>query len=271
MKHLIIGCGTVGYATGTFLEANNFDVTYYDINKILITRLKLEGKKTISYFKNKSFDVLWFCVKETQLENAFSIIPKKLLWKSIVIIRSSTLPGTMDKISSNYNIKSLYHIPEFLKEKTSIEDTFNADRIVIGIGEDDADYVLQFFEAFNIPKIETTFIESELIKLIANAWLSTQISFWNEIKELCDTYNLNPQLIANTITLDRRISKYGTNLLGKPFEGKCLPKDLENLLQCYKNRGLNSTILHAVRNKNDYKRSINEHNTKIRKCNKKSI
>jgi len=267
MKHLIVGSGVVGVATGTFLEANNFDVTYYDNNNIVRTRLREKGKRVIGNNKSLWFDVIWICVPETCIEDVFDYLPKRLLWDNIVIIRSSTFPGTIRKLKYKYNIPKLYHVPEFLREATSIDDTFNPDRIVIGVAGEDAGWITPIFDSINKPKIIVTSTESEIIKLVSNAWLSTQIAFWNEIKELCDKLEINPQKIANAVTLDKRISSYGSNMLGLPFVGKCLPKDLEQLLDCFKEEDIKSYVLHMVRNKNDYMRfeeTINKNKKNIK-------
>lgn len=269
MKHLIVGAGVVGLTTGTFLEANGEDVWYCDKNLNLIEKSdKSKWVISLNYKTVSSFGVFWFCTPETAVEGIIKQLSLRIRKSKMIIVRSTTIPGTLKKLQDKYKIEYLFHIPEFLREATSIEDTFNPDRIVIG--GDDCGWVTPFFKSLHCPIVTTNLTTSELIKQISNAWLSTQISFWNEIKELCDAYKVNSQEVANAVTLDKRISKYGSIMSGEPFRGKCLPKDLNNLISCFKEKGLNSYILHIIRNKNDFVRSKYERDINLRKVRKRN-
>ena len=65
-----------------------------------------------------------------------------------------------------------------------------------------------------------------MIKYASNCMLATKISYWNEIFLICKELGIDSQAIANIVSLDSRIGKYGT-VHGKAFGGKCLPKDLK--------------------------------------------
>ena len=257
MKHLIVGTGVVGLATGTFLEANKEDVWYCDKNQNLIKNS--DKQKWVLSLHPKSiasFEVCWICTPETAVENVLKQLSLNFRNSKMIVVRSTTIPGTLKKLEKKYKVRYLVHNPEFLKEATSIEDTFNPDRIVIGASCSFASgCVLNIYKTIKCAKFEVSLTASELIKQISNAWLATQISFWNEIKELCDVMQINSQEVSNIVTTDKRISKYGSIMLGKPFGGACLPKDLEHLIDCFKEQGLTSYILHMVRNKNDMLRS----------------
>jgi len=269
MKHLIVGVGVVGNATGTFLEANNEEVWYYDKNQKIIEKSdKSRWVLSLNFRNVSSFEVFWICTPENVVEGIIKQLSLRTRKTKIIIVRSTTIPGTLEKLQKKYHIQFLFHIPEFLREATSIEDIFNPDRIVIG--GDDCGWVTPFFKTLHCPIVKTNLTTSELIKQISNAWLSTQISFWNEIKELCDSFKVNSQEVANAVTLDKRISKYGSNMLYKPFCGKCLPKDLENLINCFKQQNLNCYILHMVRNKNDFLRNKYEKNINYSKARKRN-
>lgn len=256
-KHLIIGAGVVGQATGTFLEANKEDVWYCDKNLNLIkTSDKQKWVLSLHPKSIASFEVCWICTPETAVENVLKQLSLNFRNSKIIVVRSTTIPGTLAKLEKKYKVKYLVHNPEFLKEATAIDDTFNPDRIVIGASCTFASgCIMNIYKSIKCEKFAVSLTASELIKQISNAWLATQISFWNEIKTLCDSFDVNSQLVANIVTTDKRISKYGSIMLGKPFGGKCLPKDLEHLLKCFKEQGLQSYILHMVRNKNDMLRS----------------
>ena len=147
-------------------------------------------------------------------------------------------------MEKNYELVKLIHNPEFLREKTAINDTFFTNRIVIGSNSygNGKYFIDAIYNSLHCPKVNVDLRTAEMIKQVSNAWLATQISFWNEIKTICDVMKINPQEISNAVVLDKRISKYESIMLGKPFEGKCLPKDLEHLIDCFKEQGLQSYI-----------------------------
>ena len=242
MLHLIIGCGTVGNATGAWLEANSEEVFYTDIDKSKLNKLEEKGKKITKSYTEKQFDLYWICTPEWEVEKVL----KKIPITNKVIVRSSTIPGTLDRI----DYKELVHVPEFLKQRTALSDTFNPDRIIIGGKGNFTHFLVYDFlkETYpNKPIFATTLIQSEMIKLVSNAWLSTQISFWNEIYKICNKHNINPQYISDLVTLDKRISKYGSNMINQPFGGFCLPKDLNNLISISDK----SILLKAVKKVNE--------------------
>lgn len=240
MKHLIIGSGVIGKATGIWLLANKNEVYFNDINDETLKKLKDEGYKTTK--KIIDADVYWICTAEWNVEEAIKEIPKG----SLVIVRSTTPVGTMEKLQDKNEDLILVHNPEFLVQKTAVLDMFNSSRIIIGSKIDVKDMMNNIFSTVKCPIIFTEFNTSELIKYTANCWLAMQISYWNEIKELCDSFKVNPQEVANAVTLDKRISNYGTAMIGKPFSGFCFPKDTKALLETFKKRKINSRMIDAT-------------------------
>ena len=65
-----------------------------------------------------------------------------------------------------------------------------------------------------------------MTKYALNCFLATKVSFWNEIFLICEKLGVDSQLIANIVSLDAKVDKYGT-VHGKAFGGNCLPKDLK--------------------------------------------
>ena len=243
MKHIIIGSGVIGRATGELLEAHNHSVTYHDINQKTIKKLKEAGKQT-TLIISEPYDIYWICTAEWHIENALKKVNVK---GAHVVIRSTITPDTINNLQNEYPSFRFAHVPEFLREKTAIQDIFNTERIIIGTTnlqiQDKLEYI---FKDINSPKIICKPEESSLIKLTANNWLAMQISFWNEMKILFSKYNVNPQLISNAVTLDSRISNYGSNMLGKPFQGFCFPKDTETLGKLFNKHDLNSQLIKST-------------------------
>lgn len=251
MKHLIIGAGVVGQATATWLKSHDEDVYLNDINEELLDSLRREGFK-ITQNINSSYDFVWICVAEYHVDNVLEKITNK---SNVIIIRSTLPPGGTIRLRDKFNLYSdyIFHVPEFLKAATSTEDIFNPDRIIIGSFSGRADILKEMYNKFHpgIPVVVTTPTTSELIKLVSNAWLSSQISFWNDILKLCEVHKVDPQEVSNGVTLDKRISKYGSKLIGEEFSGLCLPKDLRTLHNAFRNKKITSKFLKMIAHINE--------------------
>jgi UDPglucose 6-dehydrogenase len=142
--------------------------------------------------------------------------------------------------------------PEFLKEGEAINDFKKPDRIIIG---NDNEYVkkiskkayAKFIKSSNL--IFTDPVSAEIIKYASNALLATRIAFINEIARMSDYYNGNIHQIKHGISTDKRIGKYFLNS-GLGFGGSCFPKDLDGLINGYRDIKIPSTIPLAVKKSN---------------------
>ncbi len=124
---------------------------------------------------------------------------------------------------------------------------FNPYRVIIGSQNHwVADCIGELYKNLHVPIIKTDPVTSEIIKYTSNCWLATQISYWNEILQVCNSHHINPQTVANACRLDKRISSYGTSMLGTPFKGMCLPKDIKMLIKICNQKKIKPTLLKAV-------------------------
>jgi UDPglucose 6-dehydrogenase len=136
--------------------------------------------------------------------------------------------------------------PEFLKEGSAVHDFFNPDRVVVG---DDGDWageaVVELYARFDAPLVRTDIASAEMIKLAANAFLATKISFINEIANVCEETGADVLEVARGMGLDHRI---GNHFLrpGIGFGGSCFPKDVSALKQLAGNSGYHFQLLTAV-------------------------
>ncbi len=112
--------------------------------------------------------------------------------------------------------------PEFLKEGSALEDFLKPDRVVVGDDGDWAgDAVVELYAALDAPLVRTDISSAEMIKLAANAFLATKISFINEIANVCEETGADVLEVARGMGMDHRI---GTHFLkpGIGFGGSCL-------------------------------------------------
>jgi UDPglucose 6-dehydrogenase len=136
--------------------------------------------------------------------------------------------------------------PEFLKEGSALEDFLAPDRVVVGDAGDWAgDAVVELYAPLDAPLVRTDIPSAEMIKLAANAFLATKISFINEIANVCEETGADVREVARGMGLDQRI---GTHFLrpGIGFGGSCFPKDVSALKQLAGNSGYHFQLLTAV-------------------------
>ena len=168
------------------------------------------------------------------------------------LVMKSTVPvGTGANIRRIFDERgksgfSYVSCPEFLKEGTALEDFRHPDRVVVGDGGDWAgDAVADLYSPLQAPLVRTDVKSAEMIKLAANAFLATKISFINEIANVCEETGANVMEVAKGMGLDQRIG--GAFLRpGIGYGGSCFPKDVSALKQLAGNSGYHFQLLTAV-------------------------
>ncbi|MHA3022080.1 UDP-glucose dehydrogenase family protein [Mycobacterium sp. BMJ-28] len=160
-----------------------------------------------------------------------------LVRNDVLILGKSTVPvGTCAKLVERAEARSqgatieIAWNPEFLREGYAVQDTVRPDRIVLGCREGGRAETLTREVYADILKLETPFIvtdpeTAELVKVSANAFLATKISFINAIAEVCDVVGADVRAVADAIGYDARIGRRFLNA-GIGFGGGCLPKDI---------------------------------------------
>ncbi len=160
-----------------------------------------------------------------------------LLRPDDVVVGKSTVPvGTAERLAVRFTeaqVELLWN-PEFLREGHAIEDTLRPDRIVYGVESDTAgsrraaarlDEVYAEALGRGTPKIETDLTTAQLVKVAANSFLATKISFINAMAEMCEATGGDVTALADAIGHDERIGRRFLNA-GVGFGGGCLPKDI---------------------------------------------
>jgi len=163
-----------------------------------------------------------------------------LLTRASLVVGKSTVPvGTAQWIADTLAAESpagsdthLVWNPEFLREGFAVEDTLHPDRIVLGVNHESDVETLKDVYAMPLgegtPLIVSDYPTAELVKVAANAFLATKISFINAFADLCDVTGANVTTLADAIGYDTRIGRRFLNA-GIGFGGGCLPKDIRAL------------------------------------------
>lgn len=154
-----------------------------------------------------------------------------------VVVGKSTVPvGTAAGIAAqveNHGAVLVWN-PEFLREGFAVQDTISPDRLVYGLPPDTEkaeagrvvlDAVYEDLIEKEIPRLLADYATAELVKVAANSFLATKISFINAMAELCEATGADVTKLAEAIGYDDRI---GHKFLkaGVGFGGGCLPKDI---------------------------------------------
>lgn len=182
-----------------------------------------------------------------------NLVPR--LSRPAVLVGKSTVPvGTAAELAvraaalapSGVDVEIAWN-PEFLREGHAVHDTLEPDRIVLGIQEDSVrseEVIRELYApllAADIPFLVTDLQTAELVKVAANAFLATKISFINAISEVCEASGADVTLLADALGYDSRIGRKFLNA-GLGFGGGCLPKDIRAFMARAGELGANQAL-----------------------------
>jgi UDPglucose 6-dehydrogenase len=172
----------------------------------------------------------------TYVEAAFDALAPHLSRPCVVAGKSTVPVGTAERLADRLlklapggsDVKLAWN-PEFLREGFAVQDTLRPDRLVFGVTSEETEQVLRECYAGVIsagtPVVVTDLPTAELVKVSANAFLATKISFINAMSELCEITGADVTKLADAIGYDDRIGRKFLNA-GLGFGGGCLPKDI---------------------------------------------
>ncbi|GAB5080155.1 UDP-glucose dehydrogenase family protein [Arthrobacter sp. AD-310] len=172
----------------------------------------------------------------TFVDEAFAGLAARITRKALLVGKSTVPIGTAARLAGMVaDISPLGHElevawnPEFLREGFAVQDTLHPDRLVFGVASEWSEAMLRLaFEpllAAGTPLIVADMPTAELVKVAANSFLATKISFINAMAEVCEATSADVRMLAQALSLDDRI---GGRFLkpGLGFGGGCLPKDI---------------------------------------------
>lgn len=197
----------------------------------------------------------------SQVRSVVSAIAEAAESDFTLIMKSTVPPGTGKVLKDRYLSPATPNIgyvsnPEFLREGHAVEDWYHTDRIVLG-GDSEAsiEVVSGLYEGVDAPIVSTDVASAETIKYASNAFLSTKISFINEIANLCDCVGADIDAVSDGIGRDTRI---GPTFLkaGIGYGGSCFPKDTRALDFISTLNGYDFNLLKAVIGVNNRQRLL---------------
>ena len=171
--------------------------------------------------------------------------------ESILVMKSTVPVGTGERIRARLDDRGLQHVgyvsnPEFLAEGRAVEDFLHPDRVVIGAFDDvHGDRVAGLYAEFDTPIVRMSVPSAEMVKLAANAFLATRISFINEIANVSEAVGADVEDVAKGVGLDHRLGPHFLRA-GIGFGGSCFPKDVSFLKLLAGNSGYHFQLVNAV-------------------------
>ncbi|HET6561476.1 MAG TPA: UDP-glucose/GDP-mannose dehydrogenase family protein [Marmoricola sp.] len=220
----------------------------------LVARHVAEGRLqfTTSWADVGAFaDVHFLCVGTPQrpdgrgadlrfLEDAVDALAPHLEQKCLVVGKSTVPVGSAARLAGRLSSRApvgfdaeLAWNPEFLREGTAVENTLRPDRIIVGVRSEFAEKVLREVYARHLdqgaPLLVTDVSTAELVKVAANAFLATKLSFINLMAQLCEATGADVVALQDALGKDERIGRLYLQA-GLGFGGGCLPKDIRALM-----------------------------------------
>ncbi|GIT78861.1 UDP-glucose 6-dehydrogenase [Leifsonia sp. LS1] len=208
-------------------------------------------------------DVHFICVGTPQQSGSFAAnlayveaaargIAENLTHDALIVGKSTVPVGTGARLraivaeAAPAGVKvELVWNPEFLREGKAVDDTLHPDRLVFGGTSAAAEALLRRVYAAPIaegtPVLVADLPTAELVKVSANAFLATKISFINAIAEVCDAAGADVSLLADALGHDKRIGRQFLNA-GLGFGGGCLPKDIRALMHRSSELGAHAAV-----------------------------
>lgn len=271
LGHDVLG---VDIDPGKVAKLSAGEVPFYEPGLAEVLRRNIEAGRlqfTTSYTEAAAFADLHFLGVGTpqkkgeyaaDLRHVHSVIDTlaPLLDRPAVIVGKSTVPvGTAAELGARARALApagdaveVAWNPEFLREGFAVQDTLHPDRMVLGIDRDRPGSVetqlRQLYApllAEDIPFLVTDLATAELVKVSANAFLATKISFINAISEVCEATGADVTQLADALGYDARIGRRFLNA-GLGFGGGCLPKDIRAFMARAGELGANQA-LHFLR------------------------
>ena len=291
----VVGTGYVGLVTGACLSEVGHKVICVDSDKKKIALLKkgvmpiyepgLENlvKKNVKQ-KRLSFvsglgavvekaEVIFIAVGTPPLEDGSADLSyveavareiAKNMKSYKLIVDKSTVPvetGEWVEHTMKLNLKQNISFdvasnPEFLREGSAVYDTFNPDRIVIGVKSKRAEKLLkEIYSPIKAPVLVTDIKSAEIIKHASNSFLAMKISYINAVSNICEKTGADVSKVAIGMGLDKRIGRQFLDA-GIGFGGFCFPKDLEAFIWISKKLGYDFGLLKEVIRINSAQRKL---------------
>lgn len=200
----------------------------------------------------------------SSMDDAVSSVVEVASTKKIIILRSTTIPGTTRKYAEKYPDHEFVFFPEFLSERTSKLDFINPTRLIFGGDEAVWDVYDLFRNRFpHTPIYTTTWEGAEVAKYMANCFSAVKLSFMNELYDIAQHLEVDYEdlrdmaLLASGWVGNMHVDVPGHDKQ-RGYGGKCLPKDIQAFINWAKGNGLHLNMCEAAEKVNGRVREVKD-------------
>jgi len=247
MKIGILGLGFVGSAMEKYFASKKIKTNKYD-----------KYKKIGSIEEVNRSEVVFICVPTPyKPENGFdlSMVEEAISYLSpgkIVVIKSTVLPGSTEKLQKKFPRHKLLFNPEFLREVSAAYDMANPDRQIVGYNKQSKGVAKKVLKI--LPKSPYMAImpskEAEVVKYMANSFLALKVVFANEFYNICQKLGADYKKVKEAVVKDPRIGDshfdiHHGNYRG--YGGSCFPKDVNAIIQLANSKKIKTELLKVMR------------------------
>lgn len=174
----------------------------------------------------------------------------------IVVIKSTVLPGTTERMQQDYPQHKFIFNPEFLTEVSADQDMNYPDRQLIGTTEASYTVAQDVMHLLPMAPFERVMParEAEMVKYFSNTWFSTKVVFANQMYDICQALGIDYDVVKEGAAADKRIGRTHLDVFHKGYRGyggKCLPKDTRALIQLGEQLGVEMALLKRVEELNN--------------------
>ena len=235
MKVCVIGLGTVGTPTASFIHEHGFQVCGYDLRE-----KSIEGVDTFTNWdKVPRSDIFVVSVSSESVESVCRKIAETHK-KSLVLVESTVQVGTCRRISDAFNLNILAHCPHRYWAEEPINHGVRQLRVIGALNEESLEKAMGFYRLLDIPLHMCPTIEvAEMCKIAENANRFVRIAFAEELRMICEAKGIPFNEVRKACN-----TKWNTEILEarEGILGSCLPKDTRYL----KNLADHSTLINAA-------------------------
>jgi len=248
----ILGVGVVGNAIRAYFLARGRDVRLYD---------KFSGAGSVDEINEAG--VVFICVPTPYVQDhgldssAVEDAVSRLRGDKVVVLKSTSMPGTTLSLQHRYPQHTFFFNPEFLRENRALQDFLEPDRQLMGYcdeaGRDLALALLSLLPAAPyVTALPAT--SAELIKLLTNSMLALKVVFANQVYDLADALGADYEEVRQGLAADPRIGPSHLNVFDSGYRGyggKCLPKDVGGVIDFARGIDTPMQLMETVQQLND--------------------
>jgi len=276
----VVGQGFVGGSLTTVMNERNCAVFTYDITGKVAPGGRGTGAFSLAEFVSMCDEldvrVIFVCLPTPMTQtghadlsvvesalNEIAEVPTRGNYDRIAVVKSTVPPGTCTTWDNRFAYRNLRVVfnPEFLTEARALDDMRDQDRIILGGHPAVTPKVAEIYaKTFpGVPCIQTSANNSEMVKYIANCFLSVKVSFANEMRQVCEGLNsagktCDYDKIIELATLDKRLGETHWKTPGPDgkagFGGSCFPKDINAMIRVAQSVQIDPKVLCAAWDKN---------------------